>query len=83
MFSIRNNCLCVFTAKISIDSDTAEIISPEIYSDIGKSKVSLINCNGNFYIYIEAPDIGSLRASFGSIARIFHVIKNVEVIIDG
>ncbi|MGC8608364.1 MAG: KEOPS complex subunit Pcc1 [Thermoplasmata archaeon] len=68
---------------MGIESDIVDIVSPETDVEFGRSRTYVASQNDNFYIYIEAPDTGSLRASLGSIARIFRVIKDVEGIIDG
>ncbi len=70
-------------AKVYLDEYQYTILKPDAEGSYGKAKVSLIHSNDGFYIYIEAPDTGSLRTSLSSIARLIHVIYSVEGLING
>ncbi|MCY0851868.1 KEOPS complex subunit Pcc1 [Thermoplasma acidophilum] len=75
-------CLLI-RAKLYLDEYQYRILKPDAEGYYGKAEVSLIHGNDGFYIYIEAPDTGSLRTSLSSIARLIHVIYGVEGLING
>ncbi|PYB67878.1 MULTISPECIES: KEOPS complex subunit Pcc1 [unclassified Thermoplasma] len=69
--------------KLYLDGYQYRILRPDVEGRYGKADVSLHSEGGSFYIYIEAPDTGSLRTSLSSIARLFHVIDRMEGLING
>ncbi|BAB60378.1 TVG1277807 [Thermoplasma volcanium GSS1] len=71
------------SAIIYIDQVKAEVLAPDITQPIGRAKLTIAMKGDCFYIYIEAPDTVSLKASLTSIARLIHVIEEVEGVLDG
>lgn len=52
-------------------------IMPDLEQSVGRSTTRLSEDADNFYIYIEAPDTVSLRASIGSLNRWLAVVDRV------
>ncbi|KAA8922285.1 KEOPS complex subunit Pcc1 [Thermoplasma sp.] len=73
----------MISVKLFLNETQYVILKPDIEGKYGRAKVSIGRNEGDFYIYIEAPDTGSLRTSLSSIARLFHVMDSVEGLING
>lgn len=55
----------------------AKALEPEFREKIGRSKMELHEGEDGFYIYIEAPDIVSLKASVSSLTRWLVIISKI------
>ena len=52
-------------------------ITPDLKEDVGRSSTRIEEDADNFYIYIEAPDIVSLKASVSSLTRWLVIINKI------
>ncbi|AKA49491.1 hypothetical protein IX51_10740 [uncultured archaeon] len=52
-------------------------ITPDLKEDVGRSSTRIEEDADNFYIYIEAPDTVSLRASIGSLTRWLTIVDKI------
>ncbi len=57
--------------------DLIEAMKPEIGQVSGRSKESLREDADYFYVYIEAPDTGSFRASLGAFTRLLVMLQKI------
>ncbi len=53
-------------------------MTPELNGKIGRATVRLGEDSENFYIYIEAPDMGSIRPAISSINRMLLLVSRVN-----
>ncbi len=71
----------VLSVKISLPKKTfsghVKSILPDLRQDVGRSKTRIEEGTLNFYIYIDAPDTVSLRASIGSLTRWLSIADKV------
>lgn len=58
-------------------ADHVRAILPDLGEDVGRSRSRVDQDDGFFYIYIEAPDTVSLRASIGSLTRWLNIVDRV------
>lgn len=52
-------------------------IRPDLEEKVGRSVTKVEEDGENFYIYIEAPDTVSLKASIGSLTRWLTVVDKI------
>lgn len=71
----------MYKLKLTLDKkkfDThLRAMKPELSEDVGRSTTRLDEDRDNFYIYIEAPDTVSLRASVSSLTRWLSIIDKI------
>lgn len=71
----------MYRLKISFTEDErrkfAKALEPEFKERIGRSSMEMHEGDDGFYIYIEAPDIVSLKASVSSLTRWLVIINKI------
>lgn len=55
----------------------AKALEPEFRENVGRSTMRMEEGEKGFYIYIEAPDIVSLKASVSSLTRWLVIINRI------
>ncbi len=71
----------MFSVKLTFPADQfekhIESIMPDLEQEVGRSKTRIERSGAFFYIYIDAPDTVSLRASIGSLTRWLSIADKV------
>ncbi len=71
----------MFSVRITFPKESygrhIDSIMPDLKENVGRSTTTIDQDNVNFYIYIEAPDTVSLKASVGSLTRWLTIVDKI------
>ncbi len=75
----ENNPQIKVSIKFDMDhwQQVYETIRWNVDKEMGRSRLSLFFEKSSFIIYIEAPDIGAIRATLGSITKWINIAERI------